>query len=749
MTAATYPGFHLPQRLPTDPETAAQLRAALNRLFARRTRVALATLLGGMALFSVADLFTHPSGGWQLLELRGVSAGLIAVGYALVSQRRLLPYAPALAWLVFTTGCALVAFAGTLSDVASAASPILCVVLALAAGALFPWGAGVQLAAASAAGSAFSYTVYWMHSADHPIITYQGAEGVVVCLLSSVVCAFEARARVLAVMRDTVERRRAEEALLESNQRLDRRVRTRIAEIEAAKRHLAQQIAENRAVAKTIEESENLLRAIIDNSSALIYVRGLDGRYTLANEQHARLFGYPCNEIIGKAPYDLFPADAAATVLANDQQVLATNRPVQFEETVLWKGELRTFLSTKFAVRDPGGVIYGICGISTDITERRRMESALRHSRATLSALIDNSDEGIWALDREYRIQLLNAVARQRFPRAYGTHPHIGTDFRSVLPAAVRPEWNARVDQALAGQRIVAETSVTTDGEMHQFLVSLNPIIEATSVMGVTIFVKDITPLKRAEEQLRQHEAELAQVLRRNTMGELAAELAHEINQPLGAIANYSQGCTRRVQSGDYDLAEFRDAIDQIASEAERAGGVLDRLQNTILPVPTRNQPIDVNHLIRAAVRAVEFRHSAIGLQLRLAEELPPGHGDTIQVEQVVLNLLHNAIDALQGVPPESRQLVVETRLAEAGSIEVAVRDTGPGLDATVADKVFQPFITTKSHGLGMGLAICRGIVEAHDGRLWVTSERGRGCTFHFTLPASDTASAGPRVPTS
>jgi len=742
MTASTVPTFNMLARSAPEVDAAVQLRAALHHLFVRRTRIALATIFGGMLLFSMLDQLTGAPGSIRLLELRAVCAGLIVLGYALVGRPRLLHVAPALAWIVFASGCGLAAFAGTLSHVASGASPILCVLFAFAAGALFPWGSRVQVMAAVAAAAALTYNLHWVHTAAHPIITYQGAEGVAVCLIVSVICAAQARARVLALMCDNIQRRHAEEALRASNQHLERRVRLRVAELEKAKRDLAQQIAENRAVSKTLEDSEHLLRAIIDNSGALIYVKDLDGRYTLANEQHARLFGYPRNDIVGKTPYDLFPPATAAAMLANDQQILATDRPFQFEETLPHDGEVRAFLSTKFAVRDPSGVTYGICGISTDITERERMESALRRSQATLSTLIDHSDEGIWALDPDYRIRMLNTVSRQRFFQAYGTHPEVGTDFRNLLPPDIRAHWTARVDQALAGHRMIEEIALPDHGETRHFLVSLNPIVEASGVMGVTIFVRDISPLKRAEERLRQHQADLAQVLRRNTMGEFAAELAHEINQPLGAIANYAQGCFRRIQSDDFDRAELRDAIDQIIAETRRANGVLDRLHTSVLPAPVRSQPIDVNQLIHAAVRAVEFRCGGLRLRISSGERVPLGQGDLIQIEQVVLNLLHNAIDALEDVSPEARELVMETRLAD-GAIEVTIRDSGPGLDPTIATKVFQPFMTTKSQGLGMGLVICRSIIEAHGGRLWVTSERGRGCAFHFTLAASAAAPTG------
>jgi PAS domain S-box-containing protein len=748
MTVPAYPLTPLLTPALPRAEAASQLRPAINRLFMRRARVGLATIVVAMVLFSAVDLWSRTPDATSLLVLRLACLCPIAGVFFLLRWPRLLPYAPGIAWAIFAVGCAVTLATPTVSHVASGAGPILCVLFVYTAGAIFPWGPGVQLSATAVAVLALGINLYWTYGWGHPTITYEGAEGLAVCLIVSVLCASEVRSRLLGLMRDTVERRLAEEALRQSNRHLERRVRERIAELEAAKRDLARQIEENERAAATLRDSESLLRAIIDNSTALIFVKGLDGRYRRSNARHSQLFGPRHGTIVGKTPYDLYPAAVASRMLANDRQALAAADPVQFEEVVPQPDGEHTYLSVKFAVRDPSGKAYGICSISTDITERKRMEMALRRSQSTLSTLIDSSDEGIWALDREFRVQLLNAAARQRFPEAYGTEPQIGGDFRELLPADGRVYWGPRFRQALSGQRIVEEISVTANGASQQFLACLNPIRDTTGITGVTIFIKDITALKRAEERAREHQAELARVLRRSTMGELAAELAHEINQPIGAIANYAQGCRHRLESGKIDLAQFGYAIDQIASEVARAGEILERPQHTVLQAPARHEPIDVNQVIRDAVRAVEFRCTGVSMQLDLAEALAPGHGDSIQIEQVALNLLHNAIDVLQGMPPASRRLTVQTRRADGPAVEVLVSDTGTGLDVAVADKIFQPFVTTKTDGLGMGLAISRSIVEAHGGQLWVTSTPGQGCTFHFTLPAIGAASRGARLHT-
>ena len=253
-------------------------------------------------------------------------------------------------------------------------------------------------------------------------------------------------------------------------------------EIEATKRDLARQIAENHNAAETLRESENLLRAIIDNSSALIYVKDLDGRYLLTNAQHARVFGYSRNEIVGKTPYDLFPADVAASVIANDRQVLAANRPLQFEEVVPQDDGEHTYLSVKFAVRDP---------------ERHDLRN-LRHLHRHHRAQADGERAAAFPIHpvgahREQRRGHLGAGSGLSDPAAelggaaaispgVRDAPEIGADFRELLPADVRTHWGAQFQQALSGQRIVdRDRGHRRTARPQQFLVSLNPIIDGTA----------------------------------------------------------------------------------------------------------------------------------------------------------------------------------------------------------------------------------------------------------------------------
>jgi signal transduction histidine kinase len=244
--------------------------------------------------------------------------------------------------------------------------------------------------------------------------------------------------------------------------------------------------------------------------------------------------------------------------------------------------------------------------------------------------------------------------------------------------------------------------------------------------------------LRRAQQAALQHQADLAHVLRLDTIGEMAAGLAHEINQPLGAIANYAQGCVRRLRDGTAEPAAMLPIVEEIGSEALRAGEVIRRLRDLIRKDGARHVEADLNHLVRKSVRLIEpeMRARSVALRLDLAPTLPTIVCNDIQIEQVLLNLLLNGIEAIDGGANGHLTLAVRTALV-GNSAEVEVCDSGIGLPAPPAD-VFAPFYTTKAKGLGMGLSISRSIIEAHGGRLSGTRNPDRGATFRFTLPFPD-----------
>ena len=249
--------------------------------------------------------------------------------------------------------------------------------------------------------------------------------------------------------------------------------------------------------------------------------------------------------------------------------------------------------------------------------------------------------------------------------------------------------------------------------------------------------IQDITERKQAEEALREAQTELARVNRVATMGQLTASIAHEVSQPIGAAVMDARAALRWLGAHPPDLEEVRQALDHIVKSGNRAREVIGGIRALIKKAPARKRRFDLNEAILdviALTRSEVLRHAVL-LQTQLATGLPLIEGDRIQLQQVILNLIMNAVEAMSGIGEEAREVLISTETDPAGSVLVTVRDSGPGLDPTSVDRIFEAFYTTKPEGMGMGLAICRSIIEAHGGRLWASANESRGAVFQFTLP--------------
>jgi C4-dicarboxylate-specific signal transduction histidine kinase len=273
---------------------------------------------------------------------------------------------------------------------------------------------------------------------------------------------------------------------------------------------------------------------------------------------------------------------------------------------------------------------------------------------------------------------------------------------------------------------------------------------EASGNQGVA-FVLDLTERKRAEAEARESERryreiqmELTHANRVATMGQLTASIAHEVNQPIAATVTNAEAALRFLGGRPPDLEEVRQALDCIVKDGNRAGNVIGRIRDLIKKAPPRKDRLAINEAIREVIELTrgEAVKNGVSVQSELAEGLPPIQGDRVQLQQVVLNLIVNAVQALGAVGEGTRELLITTGQAEPNGVLVAVKDSGPGLAPASLERVFDPFYTTKPGGLGMGLSICRSIIEAHGGRLRASANLPRGASFQFTLPAI--ANTGP-----
>lgn len=296
--------------------------------------------------------------------------------------------------------------------------------------------------------------------------------------------------------------------------------------------------------------------------------------------------------------------------------------------------------------------------------------------------------------------------------------------------------------RVFAGETVVYEfKSITLKGRMSWMETHAVPLRDSRgaiyALLGIT---RDLTEHRQAEEQARRHQTELAHVARLSTMGEMATGIAHELNQPLSAIANFARGCIRRLRSDNMDLAYLIEPLEEVCEQAERASVILRHVRDFVRKSELKMKPLDINHIVHTVVKftEIEARQHGTIVRLDLNAQLPRVQADAIMIEQVICNLVRNAFEAMAEAKSHRREVAICTRPFNGDAIEIEVCDTGPGIDGAVIDRVFDQFFTTKPEGIGMGLSISRSIIESHGGRVSAESGRDGGTTFRFTLQASE-----------
>jgi PAS domain S-box-containing protein len=312
---------------------------------------------------------------------------------------------------------------------------------------------------------------------------------------------------------------------------------------------------------------------------------------------------------------------------------------------------------------------------------------------------------------------------------------------------ALHPEDRARLTEACragiaSGDAVEAEARMrSADGQYRWLLFRIVPLHDRSGKI-VKWYGKsmDIEDLKRAEgerERLHQFEADLAHINRVSMMGELAASVAHEVNQPLTGIVSNGSACLRLLAGDTPNVEEAREAVSDMVRDGKRAGEVIARIRAMTKRAATPKEKLYLNETIREVLVLLgdEATRNSVIVRTRFADDLSPVLGDRVQLQQVVLNLVMNAIEAMSSVSGRPRELAIHTRNVDGGQVQVTVEDSGVGLDPNRITRIFQPFYTTKSSGMGMGLSICRSIVQNHGGRIWATANDGPGTSFHFTLP--------------
>ncbi len=666
-------------------------------------------------------------------------------------------------------------------------------------------------------------------------------------------------------------------------------------------------IHERKQAEAGLQQGEGLLQAFFENSPNLIFVKDLQGRYVYANRQFQKAF-HISGEIKGKTDDELFSAQQAAAYQAVDRQVLQSGSLVKFEDVALYEDGLHARIVQKFPLFNAEGEIYAIGGAVTDITDRKREESALRYSEENYRLVVETAPDAVISIDERGAILFANPATA----RIFGHDPAelIGQPLTVLMPEFLRKLHEKGFSRYLAtGQRHInwqgtELTALRKDGKEFPVEISFGELSRDGHKV-FTGFIRDISERKQAEEMRAAHarqmavraevslafgkdeslktilgecseavvrhlgaafariwtlsgdgkmlelqasagmythldgphsripmgkfkigmiaqgrephltndvlsdprisdrtwakregmvsfagyplsvgertvgvlamfsrkpataettdalasgadliaqgierknaqqalqttQVELARVSRLTTMGELAASIAHEVNQPLTAVTNNSSACLRLLAASKLEPEVLRRVLEEIVADGNRASAVIARIRAFIKKAPTEKSKLNINEVIQEVLTLTdrEIFENRVQLDRQLSVALPLVLADRVQMQQVLLNLMMNGIEAMAAVTNRPRSLCVKSRIDDSGDVLVAVCDSGTGLSSE-ADRLFTPFFTTKASGMGMGLSISRSLVESHGGRLWAEPNSPHGAVFCFSLPES------------
>lgn len=374
-----------------------------------------------------------------------------------------------------------------------------------------------------------------------------------------------------------------------------------------------------------------------------------------------------------------------------------------------------------------------------DRLRRNAREAAAK--QAHLQSILDTVPEAMIVIDARGVMRSFSAAATRLF--GWTAEEALGRNVNSLMPAPYREEHDGYLQryQATGEKRIIGIGRIVVgerkDGSTFPMELAVGEA-KAGRESFFTGFVRDLTERRDQERRLQELQSELVHVSRLTAMGEMASSLAHELNQPLAAIVSYIRGSSTLLEKDDVDIERLRRALDRAAEQALRAGDIIKRLREFVAKGETEHSVEDPSKLMEeaSALALVGARDQGLRVSMRFGRNLGQVIVDKVQIQQVTLNLIRNAMDAMADSPVRELDLTVER--FEDKSVVIAVRDTGPGISPDVAQRLFQPFVTTKSDGMGVGLSICRTIIEAHGGRIWAEGNDRGGASFFFTLPLAD-----------
>jgi two-component system, LuxR family, sensor kinase FixL len=478
----------------------------------------------------------------------------------------------------------------------------------------------------------------------------------------------------------------------------------------------------------------------VDTAVDAIIVIDRTGAIRSVNQATEQLFGYRAGELVGYNVNKLMPEPYAAEhdgYLANYLNT-GTKKIIGIGREVAGRRKDGSVFPMELSVgeaHDAGQPIF--VGIIRDITERKGAEAALRESELRWRSIVDTVPDAIILIDAKGTVESFSPAAERLF--GYGADEVIGHNVKMLMPQPYRDQHDGYLARYMStGERRIIGIGRIVVGQRktgETFPMEL-AVGEFASPSGnfFTGFVRDLTDRQETERRIEDLQTELLHASRLSVMGQMASTMAHELNQPLTAVTNYLEAGRHLISAGAAPPERIADLMEKAVTQAQRAGEVIRQLRQFVSKGETERRTQNLNQLVEEALALglVGARQLGVRVSLELDHDLPPVTVDPVQIQQVIVNLVRNAVEAMEAV--ERRELMITTRMI-GDEIEASVADTGPGITPELADRLFQPFVTTKKTGMGLGLSICREIIEAHHGHLTAAGRQGGGTVFRLTLP--------------
>jgi len=495
----------------------------------------------------------------------------------------------------------------------------------------------------------------------------------------------------------------------------------------------------SQASAMALREQASLLDLTHDS----VFVRDMNDVIKFWNRGAEQLYGWSKEEAIGKISHELLRTVFPAALEELQAALLHADR-LEVELIHTKRDGTEVVVASRWSVqRDAGGRPIATLETNNDITTRKHAEDALRRSEAYLADAQRLSQTGSFAWD-------VPTGKIQWSDEAYRIFEHDPAVEPTLDLVIERTQTDDRAALLSLLDRVACEPQnwelehriMMSDGSLKHIHVVARATSDSPDRLEYVGALMDITDAKLAQDALQRAQAELAHVTRVTTLGELTASIAHEVNQPLAAVVTNGEACLRWLSNTPPDLTEARGAVARMIRDGNRASEVIRHLRALTRKTDPQKAPLDINDVISDVIALVqrEVLSHRIRLRLDLDAAPTPVFGDRVQLQQVIINLMMNGIEAMADVTGRPRELLIRSRRHEADLALIAVQDSGVGIDPDHLDHLFNAFFTTKQDGMGMGLSICRSIVEAHGGEMWVSPNDGPGATFHFTIQTHEKA---------